>query len=153
MLEEQCDIWTKYDEGKWICILTNNSSKLHMVSYGQSEPWAIMGRGIAKEAADRFPDLPARIGRIIATQTLFDAYLLQDLRMVIFPTKLRWRDKSSITLIEQGCHNLMQYITLGYMQHVYLPRPGCGNGGLDWNYVKRCIEDILDDRVTVVWKE
>lgn len=152
MLEEQCNIWDKYDAGEWICILTNNSTKLHMVNYVKSEPWAIMGRGIAKEAKDRFPELPARLGRLIVGQVINDTYLLQDLRLVIFPTKYQWHESSSIELIKNSCKMLVGYLNSGYMERVYLPRPGCGYGGLEWDNVKRYIEGILDDRVIVVWR-
>lgn len=43
---------------------------------------------------------------------------------------------------------------LGTEETVLLPRPGCGNGKLQWDFVKREIEDLLDDRVTIVnWKK
>jgi len=38
------------------------------------------------------------------------------------------------------------------MKKVYLPRPGCGYGYLDWEIVKKELEPILDDRFIVITK-
>lgn len=155
MLEEQCNIWDKYDSGEWICILTNCNTN----SRGE----AIMGRGIAAEAKARFPELPKLIGSLIGnpntTVCTTDVYPLGKHRMVVFPTKYNYWEPSSIDLIVGSCKQLVRYIQGNYLvcdgvlsSRVYLPRPGCGNGGLEWDYVKRHIDSLLDDRVIVVWR-
>jgi hypothetical protein len=37
------------------------------------------------------------------------------------------------------------------LQTILLPRPGCGNGQLDWAQVGPAIAPLLDDRVTIVY--
>lgn len=39
----------------------------------------------------------------------------------------------------------------GYSE-VVLPRPGAGNGGLEWKDVRPILEEILDDRFTILSK-
>jgi len=39
------------------------------------------------------------------------------------------------------------------LDKVYLVRPGCGNGRLDWRDVKKVLLARLDDRFVVVEKE
>lgn len=142
MIEEQCNIWDKYEQGEWICILTNCNTN----SRGE----AVMGRGIAKEAKDRFPDLPRIIGRYLRNGG-FEVHIPMD-RIIVFPTKIDWRQMSSIKLIITSCHQLMDIMDSLNIQRVYLPRPGCGNGGLLWQDVRTAIEPLLDDRVIVVWR-
>ena len=33
---------------------------------------------------------------------------------------------------------------------VLLPKPGCANGGLNWEQVKPLLEQYLDDRFTII---
>ena len=46
----------------------------------------------------------------------------------------------------------MDIIQFYDLKNVALPRPGCANGGLNWEDVKPHLERILDDRVTIVTK-
>lgn len=33
---------------------------------------------------------------------------------------------------------------------ILIPKPGCGNGGLKWEDVKKQIEPLLDDRFIII---
>lgn len=138
------DVWDYYDKGHWIVITTNG-----IVEDGR----AVMGKGIALEAKQRHPELPAELGRLILcygnTPNVF-----RELRLLTFPTKYHWREKSSLSLIEESCMCLINGIKrldkLQYVSRFYMPRPGCGNGRLDWEDVKPTLEKYLDDRFIVV---
>lgn len=92
-VEREGDLWEIAEtEDAAVAITTNGSMK-----HGDH---AVMGRGCALEAAERYPGIQLRLGSFLI-----------------------------------------------------LPRPGCGNGRLRWEDVRKILEPILDDRFTVVrWK-
>jgi len=57
MQEINGNIWEQYDLGRWIVITTNGEVR--------KDGACVMGRGIAKQAADKFPDLPYTLGSTI----------------------------------------------------------------------------------------
>lgn len=61
-----------------------------------------------------------------------------------------WATYSSMELILQSSHELIELLNKENFDSVILPRPGCGNGGLNWVDVKKEIEKILDDRVYII---
>lgn len=67
-----------------------------------------------------------------------------------FPVKHNWFEKADPALIRQSAYELCVLAGKMGWQEVRMPRPGCGNGGLDWGYVKPTIEPLLDDRFVVV---
>lgn len=67
-----------------------------------------------------------------------------------FPVKHVWDQQADSKLIDQSARQLMAIIEKNGFKKVVLPRPGCGNGRLKWEYVKRSISKILDDRVHVI---
>lgn len=140
MLEVTADIWDLHASGEWVCVTTNGVVK--------TNGHAVMGAGIAKTAALKFPGLPRRLGADIRhcgpKVTAFP-----DLRIIAFPTKFDWRDDSSLDLIALSCDQLMASIGELGIERVYLPRPGCSHGRLSWRIVKARIESLLDDRVTI----
>ena len=54
---------------------------------------------------------------------------------------------SSIELISDSCKRITYMIAKREDKSitVYIPRPGCSNGGLEWSEVKKVIEEILVD--------
>ena len=56
-----------------------------------------------------------------------------------FPTKNKWREKSQYSYIEDGLKNLIAGIEEKNISSIAIPPLGCGNGGLDWNIVKKMI--------------
>jgi len=137
MIEITGNIWDFWDAGEWVCITTNGIVK--------SGGLAIMGRGIAKQAVDRAPAIQKQLAWKLNTFGNH-VYAFLPHRMFSFPTKHNWRDPSDLNLIAQSCREL-RMMSAG---RVYLPRPGCSNGGLDWNEVKRIIAGILIEEWFVV---
>lgn len=133
-----------------VCITTNGVVK--------KNGCAVMGAGIAKQASVRFSGLARNLGDRL-TQYGNQAYnmgLYKDnitgkwTRLITFPTKHHWRDKSDLELIEMSAKQIVDICDRRGITTCYLPRPGCANGGLDWNsQVKPLIDRILDDRFVI----
>ncbi len=60
--------------------------------------------------------------------------------IIHFPTKKHWRNPSKLEWVRTGLRDLVRVIRDKQIQSVALPPLGCGNGGLDWELVKREIE-------------
>jgi hypothetical protein len=130
MKEMRGDIWSIHQSGEWIGVTTNGQVK--------SNGDAVMGRGIALAAAQRFPQLPSQLGYKIK-ESGNHVYFFLSSRIVTIPTKDDWRDKSSMELIERSCTELKTFCA----GRVYIPHLGCSNGGLVWEDVKERIAPIL----------
>src|SRR4051812_4896643 len=138
MLEVEGDLWT-YSDFSIRCITTNGFVKKN----GE----AVMGRGCAKEAAVKLPGLPAWLGRNIqAYGNHFDAVTipLKDQGrnywiLGFFPVKHHWREKADLDLIKRSAEELVECSDEHNWSKVLLPRPGCGNGQLEWATVKELI--------------
>lgn len=114
---------------------------------------AVMGAGVAREAAKRWPTLPRVFGEQI--QRAPDAphvpiYAMGDFWLACVPTKRGWRDPSDLSLIAASVADLV-YQAGGFgWQTVVLPRLGCGLGGLSWpDQVRPVLARLLDDRFVV----
>src|SRR5208283_1124607 len=107
-----------------------------------------MGRGCALEAATRFPELPKLLGEKIE---LFgnNVYELQSKKLWVFPVKHKWWKPADPKLIKKSAEQLALYIKnreieFGLHETFVLPKPGCGNGQLDWEDVKPLLKDLPD---------
>ena len=141
MKEVTGDIWDYYDQGHWIVITTNGTIKKNGA--------CVMGKGIALQAAERFPYLSLWLGSEVSQygNTPKCSHLK---RLLTFPTKHNWWEKSDITLIEESCKQLVEGMKMLDLPVVYMVRPGCNNGQLDWKDVKPILEKYLDDRYIIV---
>lgn len=115
---------------------------------------AVMGRGCALQAKDMFKGIDYDLGYCIDIvgniPTYIGEYKLKErvYEIISFPVKHHWRDKADLSLIERSAKMLPKIIHPGAT--VVMPRPGCGNGGLNWEDVAPVIEPYLDDRFLVV---
>lgn len=132
---------------------------------------AVMGRGVAKQAADRWPWLPRELGfRLNNSGNHVYAWRpdehLTGFYIVTFPVKHHWREMADTQLIGRSADELVLFARAHEdVRTVVMPRPGCGNGGLLWLDatvvisgtllvgVKGLVEDRLDDRFVVVCNE
>lgn len=153
MLEVTGNIWDYYADGKnWIVIPTN----LELRRNG----YAIMGKGLALQASNKLRGLEYSYGRCLREGM---NSCVEDIinRLIYFPTKYKWRDKSDKILITKSIVDLQvignRWSKIDHHNwkdcKVYLPRVGCGNGGLDWNDIRPILKHILDDRFIVVSME
>ncbi len=94
---------------------------------------AVMGAGVAKQAAEKHPALPAMLGRAINCWTTGpQVEWFEEIGIVCLPTKDDWRDKADIELIRSGCQTLREIAIHCPPDRIYLPPLGCGLGGLNW---------------------
>lgn len=143
MQEIQNDIWSFWEKGFWIVIPTNGFVKKN----GE----CVMGRGLALQAKERFPELPSKLGDRIKEYGNV-VFTFSDYHIITFPVKTVWWNIASLELIKYSCLSLREifkYNLSGIPLPLYLPRVGCGNGKLDWKDVKPILERILDERFIV----
>lgn len=139
MKEVKADLWTYLADFR--CVTTNGVVN--------SKGELVMGKGVALQAKKLFPHLPKQLGRWVKERGNTPLILLFE-RLISFPTKHHWKDKSDLDLIIASAKIIAKIVTAMGIEVVALPRPGCGNGGLDWeSEVKPAIADILDDRFVV----
>jgi len=117
----------------------------------------VMGAGVAKAFKDMWPFLPLEFGLKVSLRgnQVYRASIPRNERALhcfSFPTKNHWKNDSDINLIIKSAKELMKEVESLNLSIVYLPRPGCFNGGLDWEKeVKPAIKDILDDRIIICY--
>lgn len=136
MIELVGNIWD-FHKGGPIAVTTNGDiNKLGK---------AVMGRGIASQAATRFPDLAYELASALRNSGNIVNYF-EKYRLYTFPVKHHWNEKADIELIKNSCMQLVSY----KYEKIFMVRPGCGNGQLLWDEVRLEIVKILDDRVRIV---
>lgn len=149
MILERGDMWSVFGTTDWFLITTNpivNKAGL-----------AVMGRGMAKQAADRFPalraDLASRIKSRKLAGNLCGAYTIgayDGTKVGCFMVKDHWKEQARLSLISQSCQDLCEVIDSNAVVHDYPIRvdlnfPGIGNGGLAREAVLPIIERLPDN--------
>ena len=117
----------------------------------------VMGRGVAQQAAKRYPDLPIWYGRRCEFMARDgDTRLFRYCGLLLFPVKpldaiaphLSWRQSADLGLVEKSTRQLA---SIPMSKRVTLPLVGCGNGGLDPRDVLPVLAKYLtDDDFTLV---
>jgi len=116
----------------------------------------VMGAGLAKQFKDFYPENYKeyknecdsglmRLGQVFVTE-----YNERDFRYIInFPTKGHWKNPSTLSMIEDGMDDLVQFFRDLYdlagdtIRSIAMPALGCGLGGLEWPQVKKIIESKI----------
>jgi O-acetyl-ADP-ribose deacetylase (regulator of RNase III) len=113
----------------------------------------VMGKGIALQFKKAYPNnfkayqeackqKDIAIGKLFVTK---DSNLHFGEKIIInFPTKNDWRNSSEYSFIEKGLDDLVRIIGQYQLKSVAIPPLGAGNGGLEWEKVKRIIEQKLN---------
>ena len=165
MIEKKGDIWKITGDNDIIVITTNGFVKAN----GE----CVMGRGIALAAKKRFGYIPKLLGDYIRK------YGNRPFRLgngiVSFPVKPAssvltasshvvshmkdkfnlgdtvpgWACIADINIIVDSAHKLVAMADKFDWHRVFMPRPGCGAGQLDWSKVKNHLSAILDDRFII----
>lgn len=95
----------------------------------------VMGAGVAKQAADRYPGLLDEYRKHLAELRSGRSVYVAEYNVVLFPTKYDWRDASDLGLIASAARTMPV--------PAVLPRVGAGLGRLDWSDVKRVLLENL----------
>ncbi|PLX86678.1 MAG: ADP-ribose-binding protein [Desulfuromonas sp.] len=109
---------------------------------------AVMLRGCARQARDRFPGLAQRFGALILSGGNH-VYDMGD-GMVSFPVEDDPFGIAEPRLIEQSCRELVSLANQKGWKRIVVPRPGCGGGGLEWAQVRPILERHFDERFLVI---
>lgn len=141
LIEIRGNLWDYWEDGHWVVITTNGSIR--------SDGHAVMGRGVAREAAQRIPNLTLDLAQRLKSSGN-KVHIISYRRVITFPVKVTWEMGASLQLIEQSAAQLAQLVHAMGVSRVYMVRPGCGNGGLKWEDVKPILNRHLDARFTVV---
>lgn len=113
----------------------------------------IMGKGIALQFKKSFPNNYKAYAEACkkGTINIGKLFLFKDSNLTIgekiiinFPTKRSWRKPSEYSYIEEGLDDLINIIDINQIQSVAIPPLGAGNGGLEWEKVKKIIEKKLN---------
>lgn len=112
---------------------------------------AVMGGGIARQAAELMPDLPRELG-LLLRQEGNQPYIIngRSHTVVTMPTKQDWRDPSPMELVVSSAKRVAELAYVYRWDKVHAPQPGCGLGGLDWEEVKQELAGIWNDKF-IVW--
>ena len=103
----------------------------------------VMGRGCARQAAARFPELPRKLASRISAERNH-VFHFPEYGLITFPVKHNWWEAADLGLIQRSARELLKIIEVKKIKEaVYLPRPGCGNGRLKWENVKKILSPIL----------
>ena len=139
MIEHCGDIWEHVGQGV-IAVTTSGS----VTRKGK----AVMTRGVASQAARRFPDLPEALGLLLQSSGNHVHPLGNGI--VSFPVEASAWEWPDLRLISRSARELRQLADREGWEKVLVPRPGCGGGGLDWREVRPLLEEHFDARFVIM---
>lgn len=177
MKEAHQDLWhflndLKEDRDTTALVITTNG-------FVKNNGSAMMGCGCAAEAKRRYPGIEYDLGKSITENGNVTSIISNEPVIVAFPVKPEslwidedkdfleilpqyrgqfsrrekvsgWMLKASLSLITKSAIQLVSLADENGWKRIVVPRPGCGAGGLKWEYVCSLISPILDDRFIVV---
>ena len=140
------NLWNYHNKNDYaICITTNAIVK--------DSGDLVCGAGCAKEACQR-----TNFARLAGLQVFAwgnHVYHITD-NIFTFPVKRHYANKAKLSIIENSCKELVDIMNKDKYKNRYkkivLPRPGCGNGKLNWEEVRLILEKYLDNRFLVISK-
>jgi O-acetyl-ADP-ribose deacetylase (regulator of RNase III) len=106
-----------------------------------------MGAGIALEYKLRFPNMFNDYSRKCLEGSIktghLDVYAADKVKILNFPTKDDWKKPSNINWIKEGLHFFVNHYKKYNIHSIAFPKLGTHNGGLEWNKVKKLMEEYL----------
>jgi hypothetical protein len=133
------DIWEQAGQGM-IAITTNGS----LTKDGR----AIFGRGVARQAVQRFPGIAEKLGTLLSLRGSHVYFL--GCGIISFPVEETAWSLPDLRIIARSAQEIRALADAEGWPRIIVPRPGCGGGGLAWQDVKPIVEPWLDDRFLLV---
>lgn len=143
MKEVHGDLWAYENRKGFIIVITTNG-------YIKKDGTGVMGAGVAKQAAEKYPELPRLLGESLQARGNVVSPLT--FRIYAFPVKHEWMDRADIRLIRKSARKLKQLAEEHPNIKYVTVRPGCGNGRRDWETEIKPIMVQLPDNVFVINK-
>lgn len=158
MIEARGNLWTVADHPLSYVVIPINIG-------WRSDGTNVMGRGVAAQAARRWPEIQAELGDMcIRLKDKLTVYVYRPKtnkprNLIFFPTKpldprrpfMSWKGKADIALVEKSLQELATLAATLQPIHtpIYITDVGCGNGSLRVTEVRPLIEKYLGqfDRV------
>jgi len=128
-------------QGRAVLALTTNGSL-------SRDHRAILGRGCARQAGERFADLTQRLGALLHAHGNH-VHELGD-SLVSFPVEETAWSTPDPHLIRRSAQELRALADRASYQLIIVPRPGCGHGGLSWQEVRPLLADLFDERFLII---
>ena len=169
MKEIKGELFSHIGTADIVCITTNGFVK--------SNGLAVMGKGCAKQATEKWPKIQSKLGNRIRARGNIVTGLIKEGNTVIaaYPVKpvsevftgenavKHMRDKfkvgdtvpgwaclANIEIIKKSARKLVAIADHFNFTNIVIPRMGCGAGELMWSEVRKHVENILDDRFSVI---
>lgn len=158
MILEKGDMWSIFGKTDMFVITTNPIIR--------KDGAVVMGRGIAKQMKDRFPEFPFKLAerytKSVDTQAYDDALHPVNTGFVggfdgqacgWFMVKDHWREPAKLEIIQRSVKELINSLTFRGFDSWYIPKtirydlnfPGIGNGKLAREDVLPIIEQLPDN--------
>jgi len=106
-----------------------------------------MGKGLAYQFKKTFPETNKSYISVCKQGELHPGKLHyekeHDKFIINFPTKDKWREKSKIEYIEKGMNALIELLEKKHIKSIAIPPLGSGNGGLNWQEVKKIVSKYI----------
>ena len=109
----------------------------------------VMGKGIAYQFKLKFPENNKSYIKACKSSELtigkVHYFTENGITIVNLPTKNKWREKSKIEYIKTAMDYFVDILPKLQVKKIAIPPLGCGNGGLNWEDVKKVIECKLEN--------
>jgi hypothetical protein len=142
MKEIKGDIWIEAKKVDGLVVVPTNG-------FVKKNGECVMGRGLAQQIKEKYPDFPKTLGSFIQTLGNHVYAFIEPYHVITFPVKHNWWERADLKLIEQSCDEI------GLLERkdfptIFLPHVGCGNGGLSWIDVKPLVVKYLEEFSNIV---
>lgn len=151
MREMKADLWT-YEPVSLPLIIRCVTTNGDVTATGR----AVMGRGVALQATYKIPMIQLALGRhlnecgnIVMGPIKMDGREGKTWQIMTFPVRHHWHQKANKSLILMSAEKLQDIALQRKEMTFLLPKPGCGNDGLDWDDVKYWLR-FLPNNVIVI---